>query len=129
MAMLGFGTTIEFDSGFEADVTNVKHSGMKREKIDTTHMLTGIEDGADPWMTSVPAEQVDPGDLELEIFHALSATPPIFNDPEPVTVTFTDGTSETNENSYMTDYEWEAVIDGVVKATVKVALSGLVEFA
>lgn len=83
MADEGFGTTITFQSGFCAEVLEVSWDGIERNAIDTTHMTT-----TEGWMTFLPSDLQDPGELTVELQFDPDESPPIEAAAETVTVTF-----------------------------------------
>jgi hypothetical protein len=82
MADEGFGTTITFQSGFFAQITNVGWDGIERGDIDTSHMTT-----TEGWMTFIPSDLKNAGELTVEISFDPDDAPPITAAPETITVT------------------------------------------
>jgi hypothetical protein len=83
MADDGYSTTVTFSSGFCAEVLDVGWDGMSREAIDTTHMTT-----TNGWMTFLPSDLKDAGELSVSLQFAPNTAPPITGAAETVTVTF-----------------------------------------
>ena len=67
MPDLGTGTILTF-TGITVDLTSISMSGVSREKIDTTHLLTSTA------RSSIPTDLYDAGTIECE-FHVDTAGP------------------------------------------------------
>lgn len=63
MADGGFGATITFSTGFFAEVTSIRLTGVERAVLDTTHMTTSSGD-----MTSIPSDLLNNGQLEIDFY-------------------------------------------------------------
>lgn len=83
MADGGYGTTITFSSGFCAQIKSVSWDGMERQELDTTHMTS-----TSGYMTFIPSDLKNVGELSVELLFNPSTSPPITSAAETVTVTF-----------------------------------------
>lgn len=83
MADQGYGATVTFSSGFMAQVLNASWDGLERGEIDTTHMTS-----TNGWMTFIPSDLKNPGELTVELLFNPSTAPPITGAAETITVTF-----------------------------------------
>jgi len=130
IAVLGFGTTITFQSGFFANVTDISFSGITRESVDVTNFAS-----SNGWKEYMPSLMQDMGELEVELIHDTGTTPPYrdgSNDSiaaETVTVTFQTGSGETTGGSiacsgFMTSYDISVPGEDKVTATATLKFSG-----
>jgi len=126
MADEGFGTTITFQSGFFAEITNVDWDGIKRGSIPTSHMTT-----TEGWMTFQPSDLKDAGELSVEIAFAPQTTiiTAITAAAETVTVTLPIPAGQSVASTwacsgFMTDFKFKSPMDGKMMADVKLKFSG-----
>ena len=78
----GHGVSITFQSGFFGEITNVSHSGISRQPLETTNSSVAT------YRTFIPADLVDYGSLSVDLLFDPNDTPPITNAAENVTITF-----------------------------------------
>jgi hypothetical protein len=62
IAVLGFGSSITFQSGFFANVTDISLSGITRESVDVTNFAS-----TNGWKEYMPSLMQDMGELEVEL--------------------------------------------------------------
>ena len=67
IAVLGFGSSITFQSGFFANVTDISLSGITRESVDVTNFAS-----TNGWKEYMPSLIQDMGELEVELIHMSS---------------------------------------------------------
>lgn len=114
---MGFGITVTFSSSFVALLRAVRRRGMTREPIDTTHATT-----TNGWMTFIPSDLKDPGEVEFDLLFKPDTTPPITGSAETITITFpvpsglSNGATWAN-TGFLTSFECEAPYDGLMTAT------------
>jgi hypothetical protein len=114
----GFGITVEFASGFFAEILDVTLPEQVREAIETTHTVTPNGDA-----TFIPSEIVDNGELQLDIAFHPDKTVPIHEPAEPVRINFPSGT-KWDFDGFMTSHAPTAPIDDRMTATVAVKVTG-----
>lgn len=117
---IGTGTTIAFP-GFSFKVTGVKHSGVSRPSIKTSHLATV---GFDEFM---PGDLVDPGMLELEIQYDPALTPPIDGEIQDCTITFPEG-EEKSGQAFLTDFDADVPLEDLMTGTCKFKCTGEWDF-
>ncbi len=107
IAVLGFGSSITFQSGFFANVTDISLSGITREPVEVTNFAS-----TNGWKEYMPSLMQDMGELEVELIHDPDTHPPYrdgSNDSiaaETVTVTFQPKSGATIACSgFMTSYD------------------------
>jgi hypothetical protein len=86
-----FGT-----SGFTANITNVRWSGITRTAIDTSHM--GVAQPAPGTFGNrdyIPSGFSDAGELVLDVHFSPDSTYPLHTDPELITVIWPKATADT----------------------------------
>ena len=128
MADDGFGTSITFESGFFAEITNVDWSGLSREDMDISHM--GL---AAPWMEFQPTDLIDPGELGVELSFDPDDEPPISEVAENCTVTWPLPAGQSNPatwvcSAYLKNYQAGAPYRGKMTATATLKFSGEITF-
>lgn len=116
----GFGIEIAFASGFLAQITSVTLPEQTREKIDVSHTQS-----PDSRMQFIMADLVDSGELEVELNFDPTASPPIDDPFEAVTITFGSGTTWEFSGALIS-YGGEAPLDDRMTATATIAVSGLI---
>jgi hypothetical protein len=100
------GATITFSTSFFAQITSIRHTGISRPPIDTTH--TGTT-GARAF---VPSNLYDPGEIAIEGFYdnTKSFVTPINGAAESVTITKLASGQNTGgtvvANGFLTSFEW-----------------------
>ena len=120
---MGFGVTVTFSSGFVALVRGVRRRGMAREPIDTSHAAT-----TNGWMTFIPSDLKDPGEVEIDMIFKPDQTPPITGAAETVTITYpvpsglTNGATWAN-SGFLTGFENECPYDALMTATAVIKFS------
>ena len=62
IVVLGFGSSITFQSGFFANVTDISLSGITRESVDVTNFAS-----TNGWKEYMPSLMQDMGELEVEL--------------------------------------------------------------
>ena len=121
------GTTIGFGtSAFVAKLLSISQR-MTRESIDTSHMGTTLN------RTFIPGDLVDRGEVDIEFLFDPDDEPPIDKVAETVTITFplfeggiTPATFEFS--AFMTDYEDSGELEGLLRATAKLKISGAITY-
>ena len=94
---VGTGATVAFStSAFSASYTNISWSGISRESLASSHL------GTTGYMTFVPPDLTDPGEVTFDIFFNPDAMPPVRGAVETLTVTAPITTG------YMTGTSWAA---------------------
>jgi len=116
-ADVGTGTTITFQSGFFAEVTNIGGPALTRANIDTSHMLTV------GGKTFKPTDLYDLGDLSIDVAFDPAETPPIDQPAETVTITWPDG-STWQFTAFMTGFEPTAPLEEKMTASATLKCSG-----
>ncbi len=81
MADEGFGVSVAFQSGFLAEILSVNWDGLERGDIPSTHAGT-----AGGWMTFIPSDLKNPGELTVELQFNPDDSPPIDQPAETITV-------------------------------------------
>ena len=129
IAVLGFGSSITFQSGFFANVTDISLSGITRESVDVTNFAS-----TNGWKEYMPSLMQDMGELEVELIHNTSTDPPSRDGgdsvaAETVTVTFQTGSGESSGGSiacsgFMTSYDISVPGEDKVTATATLKFSG-----
>ena len=66
----GTGTTIAFSSGFFAQIRDIRHSGVSRPSIKTSHMGTTTND------TFIPGDLTDNGTYDIDMSFNPAVAPP-----------------------------------------------------
>ncbi len=118
---VGTGVTITFQSGFFAEITDVRVSGYHRDAIETTHATS-----TNGWRTFIPSDLTDVGQIEVDLNFNADDTPPIDQVAEDVTLTFPIPSGSTTgatfkASGFMTDFEIGVPIDDrmTASATIK----------
>jgi hypothetical protein len=128
MADQGYSTTITFSTGFCAEVLSVTWDGLERAAIDTTHMTS-----SSGWMTAIPSDLKNPGQLTVELLANPSTSPPISSSAETITVTFpipSGGVSAASWacSGFMISYTLNDPHDDRMTATAVIKFTGLPTF-
>lgn len=114
----GFGITIEFESGFIAEITDVTPPAPSRTAIDTSHTTTA--DGA---RTKIMGDLVDYGQCEVEMHFKPDKVPPIHEPFSPAVINFPSGTTWEFSGA-LQNYAPQAPIDDRMVATATIEVSG-----
>lgn len=125
---IGTGTTISFGtSGFSAEVTSIKMSGISRAIIETSHLSTpAATSGTIGSKTFLAGKLSDPGECAIEGHFDADLEPPIEGDPETITITFPKAEGESAASKWefsgqMTNYEFNGPLEDKMtfSATIK----------
>lgn len=126
----GFGTTITFGSAFLGSILSIDWGGLNRAKLSTSHM--GTTNG---WMTYLPSDLKDPGELTIEVFFDPSKDwkARINAAAETVTITFPVPAGGTTAGTiagsgFLTEFDIADPHDDVMTATAKIAFTGELTF-
>ena len=119
MPTLGHGTTITFDTGFFATITNIQWTGIERASVPNTHF------GTTGGQSFEPADLVNPGELVVEIQHVTTEVPPLNSAAETITITWPD-TETHSASGFMIGYEINATDEELVTATARLKLTGAI---
>lgn len=118
-AEIGNGTTILFQSGFFAEITGLRHSGITREALNQSHF------GTTTAHIFRPGVLADFGEIEIECHHRPSLKPPMNAAPESITITFPDsGAATWVFSGFMVAYEYGAELEGKYMATARIKVAG-----
>lgn len=139
MGFVSTGITIEFASGFLAEILDVTPPGMSREMIDMSHQGTGAtatdsggltKGTSTGWKQFEPARLVDPGNAEATIAFIPSDTPPILDAFNTVTLYFPDssGTDWSFEGA-LSEYSPSAPFEDKMTADVTIKARGEIKIA
>lgn len=119
--MQGTGTSIEFSSGFFAEILDLTPPGPSRESIATSHF------GTTEAMSFEPAKLVDWGEMTVEIAFDPETTPPIGSAAEIIVITFPDtGATTWTFSGFMTSFEPSVPMDDQATASCTIKVSGKV---
>lgn len=116
----GHGTTLTFESGFHAMITNISHSGVTRAALPTSHSSTS------GGMTFIPADLIDSGELNVDILFDLAAAPPVDQAAETCTITLPNGGTIAG-SAFMTSFRFTiptAQDEGIMTANTTLKYSG-----
>lgn len=125
---IGTGTSIGFGtSGFDAEVTAIKHGGISRNIVETSHLGTpSAQADTIGSKTFLAGKLSDPGEITIEGHHDADLLPPIEADAETITITFPKASDEATATTWsflgqMTSYEYNAPLEDKItfSATVK----------
>ena len=123
----GHGVAIAFSSGFLAYITGVAVSGVSRAALDTTNSATTTA------RTFVPEKLVNYGEIRVSLLLNSAADPPIEGAAETITITWPMQTGGTVAPSwtgtgFMTGYEANGEINGIMTATATIKITGTLTF-
>ena len=118
MAQVGTGISIQFQSGFLAEILNVSDQGMERASIDASHMGSAQ-------MEFLPGQLPNWGQLECEIAFDPDLKPPIdaTDGIEVVTITYPNGTTWAR-SGFMTGFQYQAPLEERMTATASIKFTG-----
>jgi len=124
MSNLGTGTTITFDTGFFAEVTDIRPFSAERPSIDMTHM------GSTPAREFDPGDLVDWGEVTIEMHYFPGTRPPIDDAKASCVITFADSAATTlTFNAFMTNFEPRAPLEDKLVATARLKIDGDITIA
>ncbi len=116
MAQVGTGISIQFQSGFLAEILNVADQGMERASIDASHMGSSQ-------MEFLPGTLQNWGQLECEIAFDPDLKPPLDAAAEIVTITYQNGTTWAR-SGFMTGFQVQAPLEERMTATASIKFTG-----
>jgi len=122
MAKVGTGTSISFESGFFAEVLDVRPPPASRKKIETSHMLTTVAH------TNVPGKLVEWGECEIDLAFDPGQDPPIDNPASAFTIDYPDGESWSGM-AWMSRYEPSVPLEDRMTCTAALQVTGDVTIA
>ncbi len=126
------GVTITFGtSGFEADMdlTSLDLGGRSRSAIETSHLgLTVYDSGVSALRTFIPGAFIDGGEITCGCTWTMADEPPISEDAEDITITFT-GTGAATDGAlkfsgFLTEYGVSGELDGKWEGTLTIKVAG-----
>ena len=113
------GTTISWESGFLAEILDIKGPEASRESIQTSHFGTATNH------TFTPADLVDWGEITIEIAFQPGETPPISSAVSSMAITWADSTSSVwTFSAFMVGFAAGAPFEGRATATCQLKISG-----
>lgn len=121
-----YGLTIEFASGFLAEIVDIPSlPGFSRKVIRTSHT-----ESPDNREEAKPSDLVTVKPLKVTIHHDPSVTPPIDDPPETITITYPLFEGESTEaefscEGFMNDYDPKGPLDDRMVADVEITFTGL----
>lgn len=119
----GYGTTLSFESGFFANITEISVS-LTRDDIEFTHMLSPSNA-----REFEPNCVYDPGTIELTMIYCPSAVaPPINSASSAFVITWPNG-STISGTGYLNAYEISTTFETRMEATATIKLTGPITFA
>lgn len=119
MGWVATGITIDFVSGFMAEIIDVTPPNMSREMVDMSHQ------GTSKWRKFKPGKLIDPGEAEASIAFLPSEIPPMADDFQEVTITFPDSGGTTWKfDGALGNYGPGAELEGKATADVTIKASG-----
>jgi len=119
MAEIGTGTTITFDSGFFAEILDVKGPDASRKSIETSHM------GTTTAHTFTPGDLVDWGEVTIDIAFRPGTRPPIDDAAQSCTITFPDtGAATWAFTAFMTRFSPSTPLEDRMTATCTLKITG-----
>ena len=124
-AAVGTGTVLTLGGiTLTVDRLSIAHTGISRESIETTHLLTANA------RTFIPGDLYDPGSLEVE-FHLDSTTPATTMAVETIMIDATiDWTLVMDEggdwagNGFVTDFSWNFPLEELATGSFTLKCSG-----
>lgn len=116
MAQVGTGISIEFSTGFLAEILNVGDQNMQRASIDATHMGSAT-------MEYLAGQLPDWGALECEIAFDPDTKPPLAGAAEVVTITYPNGTTWAR-TGFMTGFQSQGPLEERMTATASIKFTG-----
>src|SRR5690606_34865774 len=91
---------------------------ISRESINTSHAGT-----TNDYMTFIPADLADGGEVDVDLIFDEEAEPPIDSAPETVTITYPGGTTWAF-SGFLTNYRPAAPYDDLMTATATLKVAG-----
>lgn len=120
---------ITWETGFFAQITNIKHSGVKREAFDVTHMgVAAAGAGTYGNMLFLASKFIDGGMFEVEGHFNIDTLPPIGTAASSCTVKMGDSTTQGSlaASAFLTDWDVTGPLNGKMTFTAKLKISGAV---
>ena len=118
MAVVGTGITIDFGSGFLAEIISITEPDEGKEAIESTHMGSAARE----W---IPGALVNPGRIEANIAFDPKALPPFGSAPQVTTITYPDGSTKA-ATGFLTALSNAAEIEERMTQDVVLQLTGVV---
>lgn len=121
---VGFGIAITFSSGYCAFITNLEHSGLSRNVIDTSNnsLTTPF------WRTKIPGKLLDPGQYAVDLLFDPNIIPPLSSAAETITITWPKLGVTTAANwaasGFLSDFSSSSPMDDKMTAKATLTLSG-----
>jgi len=116
---IGTGTTIQFATGFFAEILSVSGPDASRKSIETSHM------GTSDAHTFTHGDLVDWGEMTVEIAFDPSVEPPIDAVAESIVITFPDSSTSTwTFMGFMTGFSPSTPLEDRMTASCKIKVSG-----
>ena len=125
---LGTGASISFaDTGFVSEILSINGSGMSRESIDTSNLLTSGN------RTFIPGDLVDRGEFEIELHLDPDKDIPIDQPAEVITVTFSKVPADATAanwvfTGFMTNFDFAIPLEDKMTATATMKVTGDIQF-
>jgi hypothetical protein len=117
---VGTGTTVTFGS-LIGEITNISGPSLSVETFDTSSM------DSTAWKSFIAGDLNDPGEVELEIFHEATATIPAIGSAATLIIFWGGGAvNDWSGSAIMTGYEPTAPLEGLMTATIKFKMTGIV---
>ena len=123
MGLISTGITIDFSTGFMAEILDVTPPAMSRENVQMSHQ------GTANWHEFKPAKLADAGECSATIAFLPTEVPPILDDPKTITITFPADTAAGTTWEFegmLTGYEPSAPFEERMTATVNIKASGAI---
>ena len=123
--------SITFSTGFFAEILDISHGGIKRDKIDCTNMATATTTTSTTLgnKIAIPSAYVDPGELTVEIQFNPDTKPPIDSAAASCTVKLGNAATQAQwaGSAFLTEFSYKAPLDGtVMRASCKVVFTGVI---
>ena len=116
---IGTGTSIQFDSGFFAEVLDITPPNPSREAVNSSHMLTADNH------TFEPVDLVNWGELKVDLHFDPQEEPPIDQAAESIVITFPDSAGTTwTFQGFMTNYEPKVPLEDKMTASATIKVTG-----
>jgi len=117
--VVGTGITIDFDTGFVAEVLEVNGPNASRISIPTSHMGTSTAH------VFTHGDLVDWGEVSVSIAFDPSLRPPIDDAPETITITYpTSPTKDWEFIGFMTGFSPKGPLEDRMTADCTLKVSG-----
>ena len=120
MAFEAVGTTVTFDSGFLAEITNIGFE-QSREQIDVSHF------GSTDYKEYIQAALQEPGELSCSIWFDPSLAPPLDSAPETVTIAWSNsGAATWAFTGFMINYSVNGGVGEAMSADCTIKATGAI---